>query len=62
MTGKYRNPFKKMLLLSSGLCGSSCDTFSRSAQMFSKAHPEKARTRFLTFGGTGEKKDLSGTG
>eukprot|EP00798_Chlamydomonas_sp_ICE-L_P005367 gene5367-5586_t len=62
MSGKYRNPFKKMLLLSSGLCGSSCDTFSRSAQMFSKAHPEKARTRFLTFGGTGEKKDLSGTG
>jgi len=55
------NPFSDILFLSDGLCGSSCDTASRTAYMLSKQLEHGLLTpvgnfpkiRFLTYGGLG---------
>ena len=52
-----QHPFTNVLFVSDGLCGSSCDTFSRTAYLISKQmeHQQDARTtiNFVTFGGLG---------
>ena len=45
----------------SGLCGSTCDTFTRTAWMYSKKNPAAPSFRYVTFGGTGKVKDIGGT-
>ena len=47
------NPFKQILALGNGLCGSSCDTFSRSTWFYSKNNPQAPSFRYVTTGGTG---------
>ena len=57
------NPFSEILILSDGLCGSSCDTASRTAYMLSKklAHEglPSPKIRFVTFGGLGGSAELA---
>lgn len=68
------NPFSDILFLSDGLCGSSCDTASRTAYMLSQrmehgtleAPGSIPKIRFVTFGGLGgsassAKRSLSAT-
>jgi len=47
------SPFKQILALGNGLCGSSCDTFSRSSWFYSKNNPKATLFRFVTTGGGG---------
>lgn len=55
------HPFKKIIAVGNGMCGSSCDQFTRTAWLYSLTHPEAATFRFVTFGGTGKKEDISPT-
>ena len=56
-----QHPFTNVLFVSDGLCGSSCDTFSRTAYMISKQkehrHEATMQINFVTFGGLGESLD-----
>lgn len=55
------HPFKKILAVGNGLCGSACDQFSRTSWFYSLAHPEAPVFRYATYGGNGNRDDLSGT-
>ena len=55
------SPFRQILALGNGLCGSTCDTFSRTASLYSLNHPRAPSFRFVTFGGTGRAQDIGGT-
>ncbi|CAJ1332311.1 unnamed protein product [Effrenium voratum] len=51
-----KNPFKDILFLSDGLCGSSCDTAARTAYMLSQqlaVEEGTPKVRFAAFGGLG---------
>jgi len=55
------HPFNKIIALSDGGCGSTCDTFSRTAWFHSLSNPKAPTFRYVTFGGTGKRGDISGT-
>lgn len=46
----YTAPFRKILAVSDGYCGSTCDTFSRTAWFYSRRNPTAPVFKFLTFG------------
>jgi len=48
----FTNPFKKVLILSGGQCGSSCDTSTRTAYMLAKGIKD-IDVDYITFGGKG---------
>merc|ERR1711963_765564 len=49
----WTNPFRKVLVLTDGTCGSSCDTSTRTAYMLAKLHPEEITVQYISTGGTG---------
>lgn len=55
------HPFKQITAVTDGLCGSTCDTFSKTAYFYSKTHPKAPTFKFLSYGGTGERLDLNPT-
>merc|ERR1712048_415374 len=50
---KWTNPFRKVLILTDGMCGSSCDTSTRTAHMLAKLNPEAITVKYITYGGLG---------
>lgn len=58
-----QSPFKKIIAITDGRCGSSCDTFSRTAWFAArnKATPTAPSFKYYTFGGTGKMQDIAPT-
>eukprot|EP00931_Biecheleriopsis_adriatica_P115976 TRINITY_DN91704_c0_g1_i1.p1 TRINITY_DN91704_c0_g1~~TRINITY_DN91704_c0_g1_i1.p1 ORF type:complete len:961 (+),score=178.16 TRINITY_DN91704_c0_g1_i1:29-2911(+) len=57
------NPFQEILFLTDGLCGSSCDTATRTAYLLSKEldRTNAPRINFIAFGGLGGSADEAKT-
>ena len=55
------SPFKQIIAVGDGFCGSTCAQFSTMAWTYSKLHPNKPTFKFATYGGTGKSADLTPT-
>ena len=55
------SPFKQILAVGDGFCGSTCAQFTTMAWTYSKLHPSKSKFKFVTYGGTGKAADLTPT-
>jgi len=49
----WTNPFRKVLILTDGSCGSSCDTATRTAYMTAMQDPTTVSVSYISYGGLG---------
>jgi hypothetical protein len=58
-----QSPFKQVIAITDGSCGSSCDKFSRTSWLAAqnKATPTAPSFKYYTIGGTGNAEDISPT-
>ncbi|KAG1666044.1 hypothetical protein FOA52_006918 [Chlamydomonas sp. UWO 241] len=54
----YVSPFKSILAISNGACGSACATWGITSWLHSKTTPGALPFKWLTYGGTGKRQNL----
>ncbi|KAG1677823.1 hypothetical protein FOA52_008587 [Chlamydomonas sp. UWO 241] len=57
----YVSPFKSVLAISDGMCGSTCSTWGITSWLHSKTTPGADSFKWLTYGGTGKRDNIQPT-